>query len=105
MTRSVACCRTRAKDGACGPTGASPQGLCNTGCKHATAPASVPAVLETPMTTPAYFGAMSMWFTEKPPRAKPQKPSDSDVIATPTGTLPASGMSIRAAAAPQNPAA
>ena len=25
----------------------------------------VPAVFDTPMTTPAYFGAMSMWFTEK----------------------------------------
>ena len=35
------------------------------------------------MTTPAYLGAMSMWFTEKPPRAKPQNPNDSDVISTP----------------------
>ena len=56
------------------------------------------------MTTPAYFGAMSMWFTEKPPRAMPQKPSESDVTSTPVRTSLASGMSMSETAAPQNPA-
>ncbi len=35
------------------------------------------------MTTPAKRGAMSMWFTEKPPREKPHRPSARVVNATP----------------------
>lgn len=38
------------------------------------------------MTTPAYLGAMSMWFTEKPPREKPAQPSARVVAATPAPT-------------------
>ena len=68
------------------------------------APASVPAVLEKPMTTPAWRGAMSMWLTEKPPRASPAKPRQVLMPSRPALTLPASGSSSSAAAAPQNPA-
>lgn len=67
------------------------------------APARVPAVLETPMTTPAYLGAMSMWFTEKPPRAQPQQPRVRDVTRTPCRTPLAMGMRASDPAAPQNP--
>ena len=37
-------------------------------------PDKVPAVFDIPITTPAYFGAMSMWLTENPPRANPKAP-------------------------------
>ncbi|KAK6935382.1 hypothetical protein RJ641_035537 [Dillenia turbinata] len=37
-------------------------------------PANVPAVLETPITMPAYLGAMSMWLTAKPALPSAKKP-------------------------------
>ena len=40
----------------------------------------------THMTTPAYLGAMSMWFTENPPREKPAQASVSVVHSTPAPT-------------------
>lgn len=50
------------------------------------------------MTTPAYLGAMSMWFTLKPPRAKPRQPSVSVTAHTPLHTPGAAGMSMSAIA-------
>lgn len=66
-------------------------------------PAKVPAVLEMPMTTPAWRGAMSMWFTEKPPRAKPASPRVALVAASPAVTERAIGIASSAKPAPQNP--
>lgn len=71
--------------------------------KFGSVPAIVPAVLERPMKTPAWRGAMSMWFTLKPPRAKPAAPSARLVAATPPAALPAIGISNNAPAVPQNP--
>ena len=67
-------------------------------------PARVPAVLEMPMTTPAWRGAMSMWLTEKPPRASPAIVNVHVVAAMPCAGPCAAGISISAAAAPTNPA-
>ncbi len=66
-------------------------------------PATVPAVLEIPMTTPACLGAMSMWLTENPPRANPASPSVALVAISPAVTERAIGMANRASPAPQNP--
>mmetsp|Transcript_4597 Transcript_4597/g.12551 ORF Transcript_4597/g.12551 Transcript_4597/m.12551 type:complete len:134 (+) Transcript_4597:409-810(+) len=61
-------------------------------------PDSVPAVFEMPITTPAYFGAMSIWFTLNPPRAKPNAPKVSVVAAIPGSVSEAMGISINATA-------
>jgi hypothetical protein len=63
-----------------------------------------PAVLDRPITTPAYLGAMSMWFTLKPPRENPSAASVSVVSATPEGTPVADGMTASAAADATMPA-
>lgn len=67
-------------------------------------PAKVPAVLDTPMSMPAWAGAMSMWFTENPPRANAAEPKAAVVAATPARVPCAAAMASSAAAAPQNPA-
>ena len=67
-------------------------------------PATVPAVLEIPMTTPACRGAMSMWLTENPPRANPASPRVALVAISPAVTERAIGMASKASPAPQNPA-
>ena len=67
-------------------------------------PANVPAVLETPMSSPACAGAMSMWFTENPPRAKAALPSAHVVANTPMRVPLAAAMPMSASAAPQKPA-
>ena len=72
-------------------------------CLHV--PASVPAVFDRPMTTPAYFGAMSMWLTEKPPLARPAMPKAQVVANTPDTTPTAAGMHSTASAAAEKPAA
>eukprot|EP00967_Tisochrysis_lutea_P058021 scaffold73687_cov14-Tisochrysis_lutea.AAC.1 len=51
-----------------------------------------------PITTPAYFGAMSIWFTLNPPRAKPNAPKVSVVAAIPGSVSEAMGISINATA-------
>ncbi len=56
------------------------------------------------MTTPAWRGAMSMWFTLNPPRARPAAPSTALVAHTPAATPRASGIATSAPAAPQNTA-
>lgn len=56
------------------------------------------------MTTPAWRGAMSMWLTEKPPRASPAMVSVRVVAAMPCAGPCAAGISISAPAAPANPA-
>lgn len=48
-----------------------------------------------PIKTPAYFGAMSIWFTLNPPRENPNAPSVRVVAATPQSALVAIGMSIK----------
>lgn len=68
------------------------------------APDSVPAVLEMPITTPAYLGAMSMWFTENPPRASPAHPRVQLLARTPPATPVAAGIIINDAAVPTKPA-
>lgn len=44
-----------------------------------------------------------MWFTEKPPRAKPHVPRARVVSVTPAPRLPAPGMHTSVAAAAQKP--
>ena len=67
-------------------------------------PANVPAVLEMPIKMPAYFGAISIWFTENPPLAKPAKASALVVADTPVPTSVALDMNMSAMAAPTKPA-
>ena len=64
----------------------------------------MPAVFERPMKTPAWRGAMSMWFTLNPPRAIPAIPNVMLVASTPPAAFPARGISSSAPAVPQNPA-
>jgi hypothetical protein len=53
-----------------------------------TIPASVPAVLETPITIPANFGATSMWFTANPALPRARKPRDiAEHVTVPEGVL------------------
>lgn len=75
--------------------------LCAGSCDS---PAKVPAVLEMPIRMPAYLGAMSMWFTEKPPLAKPARPKAQVVAVTPPVTVRALGINMSAMAAPRKPA-
>jgi hypothetical protein len=56
------------------------------------------------MTMPAYFGAMSMWFTLKPPRDSPSVPIVSVVASTPLIMPEASGIDITATVADSMPA-
>ncbi|KAK6946550.1 hypothetical protein RJ641_014094 [Dillenia turbinata] len=68
-----------------------------------TIPAKVPAVLDTPMTIPAYLGAMSMWFTAKPALPNAKKPRATEEHNTaPPGVLK-TGSWIRAREATRNP--
>ena len=67
-------------------------------------PAKVPAVLEMPIRMPAYWGAMSMWLTEKPPLAKPARPKAHVVAVTPLVMVRALGINMSATAAPRKPA-
>ena len=68
-----------------------------------TLPARVPAVFEMPMRGPAYLGAMSMWFTLKPPREKPAMPSSQLTTSKPEYLPKASGMHSSARAVPHSP--
>ena len=66
-------------------------------------PAKVPAVFDMPISMPAYLGAMSIWFTEKPPLAKPARANALVVADMPLATPLACGMNINETAAPTKP--
>lgn len=52
---------------------------------------------------PAYLGAISIWFTENPPLAKPAKARTLVMAVTLPGTPCAPGRNITAIALPKNP--
>ncbi|KAM3335577.1 hypothetical protein ACQJBY_029839 [Aegilops geniculata] len=68
-----------------------------------TIPANVPAVLETPITMPANFGATSMWFTANPALPRARKPRDTDEHITVPEGVPNEGRAISATAETTNP--
>lgn len=66
-------------------------------------PANVPAVLETPITMPAYLGAISMWFTAKPALPSAKKPRATEEQRTAPPDVLKMGIAINAREATMNP--
>lgn len=66
-------------------------------------PTSVPAVLEMPITMPAWRGAISMWFTLNPPRDSPSVAITRVTAVSPATRPRAAGISISATAAEAMP--
>lgn len=69
-----------------------------------SSPERVPAEFDSPISTPACAGAMSMWFTEKPPLANAAAARVAVVARVPPLKLLAAGMASRARLVPRNPA-
>ena len=60
--------------------------------------------MDKPIRMPAWAGAMSMWFTEKPPRAKAAKARAAVVARVPPRKVVAAGMASSARLVPKKPA-
>jgi len=68
-----------------------------------TMPANVPAVLETPITIPAYLGATSMWFTANPALPSAKKPRATEEQNTAPPEVLKLGITTKAREATENP--